>query len=420
MIVLVLIASTAVKVLSTDHIEQEKGSTGQSRRLFWWKPKCSKFGQTCHMFKACCSGFTCEQNVCAKEGDVMPTPAPTPKPEPVCKPEGEWCTKWWDNKSCCEGLECAKDGWFHKCSAVTTEPPSGSPAPTAEVQTSPTAAPSKEPTFDLNPICGSEGYLCLPNFNLFSCCDGLECTKEGWFHKCLAATTPAPSMSPAPTGELVTSPTLEPTLSLFNSTTAPSISCGVMPDECGEENKCCAGYKCIPIFRKKFCIKVLSQPIIPPINPICLAEKEKCLPLNKITFRERKSYLNCCQGLVCQKTSTQKFPLNYECVKGSARKRTRKPLDKPTCATNKKRCGTKIQGGLDCCDGFSCCKGSKCDGVARGRCQAAKKIEDSEPICFAETEQCGKKLGKCCDGLECCKGSKCNKKVWKGVCTLKA
>ena len=70
-----------------------------------------------------------------------------------------------------------------------------------------------------------------------------------------SATTPAPSMSPAPTGELVTSPTLEPTLSLFNSTTAPSISCGVMPDECGEENKCCAGYKCIPIFRKKFCIK---------------------------------------------------------------------------------------------------------------------------------------------------------------------
>jgi len=127
-------------------------------------------------------------------------------------------------------------------------------------------------------------------------------------------------MSPAPTGELVTSPTLEPTLSLFNSTTAPSISCGVMPDECGEENKCCAGYKCIPIFRKKFCIKVLSQPIIPPINPICLAEKEKCLPLNKITFRERKSYLNCCQGLVCQKTSTQKFPLNYECVKGNVQK----------------------------------------------------------------------------------------------------
>jgi len=416
--ILMLIALNTEKVLSTDEIEQERTKSDEVRTS-WWKPKCTKEGKWCTSFwDKCCDGFTCEQNVCAREGDSTPTPAPTPTPEPVCREEGKWCTPWWNSRSCCDSFECTKDGWYHKCTAVTTASPSTSPAPTTEVRI--TASPTMEP--EKNPICKSEGHLCLPIFNLFPCCDEFECMKQGWFYKCLPVTTQAPSTSPAPTAELSATPTEQPTLWLFNSTSAPSESCGVMPDECGEENKCCSGYKCIPVWRKKFCIKVLSRPIIPDVNPVCIEEKAKCLPLSTIPLEEGQSYLNCCEGMVCKKTTDEQLPLNHECVKGSARKRRTRPPKQSSCSKNKQRCGTKVKGGLDCCEGFTCCNGRKCDGVSRGRCKVITRL-DNKLTCIAETKKCGTKFrqtAKCCDGFECCNGSRCKDNIFKGTCTQKA
>jgi len=294
-------------------------------------------------------------------------------PKPICIKENAECKKWSVKaKKCCPGLSCVKPKKGSKgyiCSKGTTKPKT--PKPTSN----PTPVPSSKLTL---PACIAEDAACKKWYSKGKkCCPGLSCVKPKKGYKGYICSKGMTNLKPtaAPTPATTATPsaylTDEPTMWQLNSTSTPTLICGVMPDECGEgKEECCSGYTCLPVARgkrkgkggKKVCVKVGTKPNMPKTPNPSKRKRQKCLKKDRS----------------CQYKKGQ------------------------------------------CCEGLFCCNSWKCGkGVHGGKCVEKQPPTSKLAICRAEDTAC-RSTAQCCEGFVCCnKWDKCGEGMWGGKCIKK-
>jgi len=279
---------------------------------------------------------------------------------PACIAEDAACKppKWSKAKKCCPGLSCVKPklkgskGYI--CAKGLTKP--------------------KPP----KPTCIAEDAACKKWYSKGKkCCPGLSCVKPKKGYKGYICSKGMTNLKPtaAPTPATTATPsaylTDEPTMWQLNSTSTPTLICGVMPDECGEgKEECCSGYTCLPVARgkrkgkggKKVCVKVGTKPNMPKTPNPSKRKRQKCLKKDRS----------------CQYKKGQ------------------------------------------CCEGLFCCNSWKCGkGVHGGKCVEKQPPTSKLAICRAEDTAC-RSTAQCCEGFVCCnKWDKCGEGMWGGKCIKK-